>query len=129
MRDSAQKRRGEGPPAIPPDEQTRSVLLLTDPQVGLYPKLATEAAERYGFRAIAAQAFRFLRDRAAGSVRSPGCIPQRLARPDLFPAEMEIDDFDDPLWLDHAGEDDLEWGRGAIRRKYLPDEFADSMVG
>lgn len=103
--------------------------LLTDPEVGLYPKLAGDVAERYGFREIAAQVFRFLRDRNAGSVRSPGCIPQRLAKRGQFAAEMEIDDFETDLWRRHASDADLEWGAGAIRRKYLPDAYRGIIMG
>lgn len=125
----APKVRGSAQSRIDPAEQARSVRMLTDPDVGLYPKLASDAAERHPFRAIAAQVFRYLRDRDARKVRSPGCIPQRLARPDMFPAEMEIDDFDRDLWLRHASDDDLEWGQGAARRKYIPNEYADIILG
>jgi hypothetical protein len=143
VRASAQKRRGTrpddqpaapaGPQHIPPAEQARSVRLLTDPEVGLYPKLAGDAAERYGFREIAAQVFRYLRDRAAGQVRSPGCIPQRLAKPEQFPAQLEADDLEHDLWLRHASEADLEWGRREAaesrRRMYIPDEYSDIILG
>jgi hypothetical protein len=125
----APKLRDGAPERIDPAEQTRSVQLLTHSAVGVYPKLAAETAAVYSFRKIAAQVFRYFRDHAAGGAFSPGCIPGRLSKPEQFPAEMELEDFQTDLWLDHAGEDDLEWGRQAIRRKYIPEEYADIIIG
>lgn len=117
------------PKRIDPDEQARSVAMLTDPKVGLYLRLAEQTAERFGFVEIAAQVFRYLRDRAAGKVRSPGCIPQRLARAGQFAAEMEIGDYEHPLWLRYASEAEAGLQSQAIRRKYIPDELSDIILG
>ena len=103
--------------------------LLTDPEVGLYPKVANEVVEKYTFREIAAQVFRYLRDHAKGKAYSPGCIPGRLSKPDQFPAEVDLDDFESALWLRHADESDREWAAEARRRMYIPDEYADIILG
>ncbi len=108
---------------IPPAEQARSVRLLTDPEIGLSESQALAAAVLHPFDAIRAQAFRYLRDHAAGKARSPGCIPQRLAQPQRFPAAVSESDRASPLWQRHHTEAETYELEAAERRaKYLISE-------
>lgn len=120
VRDSAQKRRGTPAAAISPAEQARSVRLLTDPEVGLGEQVALQTAERFPFRELRRQVFRYLRDRDDGKARSPGCIPQRAAQPKRFPATITEADRLTALWQRHADEADTADEEQELRRKYDP---------
>jgi hypothetical protein len=82
------------------DEQQQAFALLTDSEVGLDPSSAAVLARKYPLRVIAEQVFRFIRDRAAGSVRSPAVIPARFAK-QYAPGPVLSADKQSELWRRH----------------------------
>lgn len=102
-------------------EAERSVALLTDPDVGLAAAKAQELAQRHSLETIREQVFQFLRDRQAGRVRSPAVIVTRLER-GYQAGRIQEADRASPVWGRHWTEEDEE---REIRRRYIPDEYAD----
>lgn len=105
-------------------EAGRSVALLTDPDVGLAAAKAQELAQRHSLETIREQVFQFLRDRQAGKVRSPAVIVTRLER-GYQAGRIQEADRASPVWGRHWTEEDEE---REIRRRYIPDEYADVIL-
>ncbi len=90
---------GETPEPVE-SEQQQSKALLMEPEIGLDPTMAAQLAGQYRFEEIRRQAFRFLRDRQAGSVKSAGVLKSRLAR--KFAATVTETDRASPLWAKYG---------------------------
>jgi hypothetical protein len=118
----------DSPEQPSPDEQARSVALLMDEEVGAVQKLAMALAQTYSYEQIRRQVFRFMRDRAKGDVKHAGVLRRRLE--DHAPASITQEDRASPLWQRHHSEEEtaaLETEE--IRRRYIPDEYADIILG
>ncbi len=110
-------------------EAQRSFELLTDREIGLDPATATVLAQRHSFEEIRAQGFRFLRDRAAGAVRSPAVITSRLQKR-WAAGPVLADDKRSDLWRRHCWDENVDPVSGDnLRRKYIPDEFEGIILG
>ncbi len=101
----------------------RSLALLTDPAVGVTGKLL-EIVALYPFEQIRLQVFQALREMAEKRVKSIGVIRHRLA----VGAAATVTDADraSALWLRHQMDDE---GEAERRRKYMPAEYADIIIG
>ncbi len=107
----------------PPTDAERSLALLTDPAVGVTGKLL-EIVALYPFEQIRLQVFQALREMAEKRVKSIGVIRHRLA----VGAAATVTDADrtSALWLRHQTDDE---GEAERRRKYMPAEYADIIIG
>lgn len=120
---SAPKRRGT---PVDPADAVRSVGLLTDPEVGLSDHVAVQVAEKYTWEEVRRAVFRFVRDRRDGKANGPGCLPHRLAKPERFPSTISGEDLESDLWQRHHTPEECYQ---EIRRKWIPDEYADIILG
>lgn len=83
---------------------------------------------RFPFRQIQLHAFAALRDLAAGKIHSVYVIGSRLKRGG-YPKTLD-DDRTTGLWQRHVADDDIDDG-GELerRRRYIPHEYADVILG
>jgi hypothetical protein len=114
------------------DEQVRAVALLTDPEVGVTASQARQIAADHDLDYIARQVFEWRRQLDAGVVLGLGALFQRF-RGD-FSAVLIPADRASPLWRRHmAGPDETIDPNGDSeaerRRRYIPDEYSDIIIG
>jgi hypothetical protein len=113
--------------------QQRAFALLTDAEIGLDAGTAAQLATRHGFELLQAHAFRFVRDRAAGSVRSPAIIATRLKR-EYAPGPLLAEDRTTELYRRHCASDDgfdeiTGMTTADRRRMYCPPEYEGIILG
>jgi hypothetical protein len=123
----ARTRRRNTPLAPLTAEQEAAFDLLTDEEVGLAPGVAREFAAVYEFDYLARQVFEWRRQLAAGIAQGPGALVTRIRGG--FGALIVAADRTSPLWARHMAAYDAEWEAAELRRRYLPDEFADIIIG
>lgn len=120
---------GLGETAPEPADAARSAALLVD--VGLAEGLAIDLARRHPFEEIRRQVFQYARDlekQHGNKPEGPGVIPGRLKR--HHPAKIEESDLATPLWQRHHSEEETAaWSAAENRRKYIPDEYSDIIMG
>lgn len=107
------------------EEQIRSVTLLTDVDVGLDAPTAHGLAAQYPFEELLRQVFAWRRELSTGKVAGTGALLTRISR--RFGAQIADVDRESDLWRRHMGTDDDS--EAARRRKYLPDEYRDIIIG
>ena len=118
---------GSGGDGLTPD-QNRALALLTDPDFGMDAFSATALARKHPFKQIRGHAFAVLRDLAAKKIHNVYVLGSRLRRGG-FPQATDSDRAS-PLWQRHAGDDDqAEAGEPERRRRYIPAEYADVILG
>lgn len=105
-------------------EQSRTVALLTDDEVGIDGELARRIAAEFPFEQVLRQVFRLRHDMAQGKVRSPGALLTRLR--EGYGACITDADKRSGLYQRHV---DAEDEAAARRRRYIPDELADTIIG
>lgn len=105
-------------------EQSRTVALLTDDEVGIDGELARRIAAEFPFEQVLRQVFRLRHDMAQGKVRSPGALLTRLR--EGYGARITDADKRSGLYQRHM---DAEDEAAARRRRYIPDELADTIIG
>jgi hypothetical protein len=111
------------------EAQQQAFALLTDPEVGLDLGSAALLAVEHPFGAVRDQVFRFVRDRAAGAVRSPAIIKTRLTRGFSAGPVLESD-RQTALWARHTTEaEEAKEAAEEIRRRYAPDEYRNIILG
>lgn len=104
------------------EEQTRSVVLLTDPEIGLSEEMARGLAASHQFDWLERHAYAYLRDLATGRAQGTGALVNRI-RQGWRSGELTDEDRTSELYARHH---DLAEER---RRKYIPDEFSDVILG
>ena len=111
------------------EQQQQAFALLTDSEVGLGDSAAAVLAARYSLEAVIEQVFRFLRDRAAGKVRSPAIIVTRFAM-GYTPGPVLAGDKATDLYRRHfwREEDDPD-SEAALRARYVPAGYEDVIIG
>jgi hypothetical protein len=116
---------GDGGPD--PDEQARSVAVLTDPDVGMWDQTARQLAARYPFENILRHVMHWAYQHEQGEVHSPMVLEARLARntgPPIGPGSRAS-----PLYRRHVAVDTDGETEDDRRRRYIPDEFSDIVIG
>lgn len=116
---------GDGGPD--PDEQARSVALLTDPDVGMWEQTARQLAARYPFENILRHVMHWAYQFGQGDVTSAMVLEARLARaqgPPIGPGARASPLYRRHVQVDTDGETEMD-----RRRRYIPDEFSDIVIG
>lgn len=111
------------------EERDRSYALLLDPEVGLDVQTARRFAAEHRFEYLLRQVCTWRRDLNAGRVTGPGALIHRVKHG--FGCTITNADCATALYRRHmpnVPEDD-EDSEAARRRKYLPDEYADIIIG
>lgn len=111
--------------------QQRAFALLTDGEIGLDAGTAATLATRHTWEELRGQVFRFVRDRAAGTVRSPAIIATRLKRA-YPPGPVLAEDRTTDLWRRHCPDEVADmWGNTAddLRRRYIPPSYEGVILG
>ncbi|MBK8772672.1 MAG: hypothetical protein IPM06_19905 [Rhizobiales bacterium] len=119
------------PPAAsmpPPEEQDRSIALLTDSEVGIDSAIAGPLAAKHRFEYLLRQVLTYRRQLAAGKVKGPGGLLNRINRG--WGCHIVDADRITPLWKRHMSpQQDADDGEARRRNKYIPEEYADIIIG
>ncbi len=111
-----------------PNERNRSIALLTDVDVGIDAAIAGQLATCYRFEYLLRQTMTYRRQLATGKAQGPGALLTRIKRG--WGSTITEDDRHSELWQRHVPRevDDAD-GEAARRRKYVPAEYADVIIG
>jgi len=101
----------------------RSVALLTDAEVGLDARVAGEFAARLSFDEVVRHVFSWRRDVESGRVVGAGALVHRMRS--RFGGKVLDADRKTPLWKRYCAEHAEE----SERKRYIPDEYRDIIIG
>lgn len=118
-----------------PEEQRRNYELLTDPEVGIDKRSARRFASTWHWPALLAVVCKWRRDADDGQVEGNGALHYRLRQG--YGATLTPRDRASPLYQRHVPEEERRAEEMAQRmsdeeerrHKYIPDEYADIILG
>ena len=96
--------------AFSQEEQERTFALLTDPEVGIHPPVASGMAQKHAFEWIRRQVFAWRRDIRRGKMHHTGALVYRINN-DFYARELTTEDKQSDLYQRHAdpfGEEEVE---------------------